>query len=63
MRTQLFIGGNWVDGNGTMPVHDPSDGSTITDVATAGDSECDAAVAAASEASASWAKTSPRVRS
>ena len=63
MRTQLFIGGNWVDGNGTMPVYDPSDGSVIAEVATAGEIECEAAITAASAAADDWAKTAPRVRS
>lgn len=63
MRTQLYIDGKWVDGNGTMPVYDPSDGSVIAEVATAGDAECEAALDAAHRAFPSWAKTAPRVRS
>lgn len=63
MRTQLYIDGKWVDGNGTMAVYDPSDGSVIAEVATAGDAECEAALAAAYRAFPSWAKTAPRVRS
>ena len=63
MRTQLYIDGKWVDGNGTMPVYDPSDGSVIAEVATAGDAECEAALVAAHRAFPSWAKTAPRVRS
>jgi succinate-semialdehyde dehydrogenase / glutarate-semialdehyde dehydrogenase len=63
MRTQLFINGEWVDGSKTTPVYDPSDLSVIADVALAGDSQCEAALAAADAASASWAATAPRVRS
>jgi succinate-semialdehyde dehydrogenase/glutarate-semialdehyde dehydrogenase len=63
MRTQLYIDGKWVDGNGTMAVYDPSDGSVIAEVATAGEAECEAALAAAHRAFPSWAKTAPRVRS
>jgi succinate-semialdehyde dehydrogenase/glutarate-semialdehyde dehydrogenase len=63
MRTQLFINGEWVDGPKTTPVYDPSDLSVIADVALAGDSQCEAALAAADAASASWAATAPRVRS
>ncbi|MSZ10948.1 MAG: aldehyde dehydrogenase family protein, partial [Actinobacteria bacterium] len=63
MRTQLFINGEWVDGSKTIPVYDPSDLSVIADVALAGDSQCEAALAAADAASASWAATAPRVRS
>ena len=62
MRTQLYIDGQWVDGNGTLDVIDPSDGSVIAKVATAGDSELEAALAAADRAAPAWAKTAPRVR-
>ena len=62
MRTQLYIDGQWVDGNGTLDVSDPSDGSVIAKVATAGDAEIEAALAAADRAAPAWAKTAPRVR-
>jgi succinate-semialdehyde dehydrogenase/glutarate-semialdehyde dehydrogenase len=62
MRTQLYIDGQWVDGNGTLEVIDPSDGSVIAKVATSGDKENFAALEAADRAAASWAKTAPRVR-
>ena len=63
LKTDLYIDGAWVKGNGTIPVLDPSTGSTICEVATAGDSECEAAISAAHRAFPSWAKTAPRVRS
>lgn len=63
MRTQLFINGEWVDGSNTAPVYDPSDLSVIAEVSLAGEKECEAALAAADAASASWAATAPRVRS
>jgi succinate-semialdehyde dehydrogenase/glutarate-semialdehyde dehydrogenase len=62
MRTQLYIDGQWVDGNGTLDVIDPSDGSVIAKVATAGDAEIESALAAAHRAAPAWAKTAPRVR-
>ncbi|MEY3893827.1 MAG: hypothetical protein RIR78_605 [Actinomycetota bacterium] len=62
MRTQLYIDGQWVDGNGTLDVIDPSDGSVIAKVATAGDAQIEAALAAADRAAPAWAKTAPRVR-
>ncbi len=62
MRTQLYIDGQWVDGNGTLDVIDPSDGSVIAKVATAGDTEIEAALAAADRAAPAWAKTAPRTR-
>jgi succinate-semialdehyde dehydrogenase / glutarate-semialdehyde dehydrogenase len=62
MRTQLYIDGQWVDGNGTLDVIDPSDGSVIAKVATAGDAQIEAALAAAHRAAPAWAKTAPRIR-
>jgi succinate-semialdehyde dehydrogenase/glutarate-semialdehyde dehydrogenase len=62
MRTQLYIDGQWVDGNGTLDVIDPSDGSVIAKVATSGDAQIEAALAAADRAAPAWAKTAPRVR-
>lgn len=63
MRTQLYIDGKWVDGSGKMPVYDPSDGSVIAEVATAGEAEVEAAIAAAHRAQPEWAATAPRYRS
>ena len=63
MRTQLFIDGQWVDGSSTIAVHDPSDGSIIAEVSLAGETECNAAIAAADVAAVAWAKTAPRYRS
>ena len=63
MRTQLFIDGKWQDGSGKVPVYDPSDGSLIAEVSTAGEDECEAALAAADQAFPAWAKSAPRFRS
>ncbi len=62
MKTKLFINGQWVEGDGRISVIDPSDESVIAEVSTAGDKECDAAVAAAHAAFPSWSKTAPRMR-
>jgi len=62
LKTDLYIDGEWLKGDGTLPVHDPSTGEVIAEIQTAGEKECDAAVAAASEAFKSWSKTAPRVR-
>ena len=62
MRTQLYIDGQWLDGNGTLDVIDPSDGSVIAKVSTAGDAQIEAALAAAHRAAPAWVKTAPRVR-
>ena len=62
LKTDLYIDGKWVKGDGSIPVTDPSTGEVIANVATAGDAECEAAVAAADRAFKSWSKTAPRVR-
>ena len=62
LKTDLYINGEWVKGNGTLPVYDPSNGSVIAEVQTAGDDECAAAVDAAAAAQKSFAATAPRVR-
>jgi len=61
LKTQLFIDGKWIDGTSTIAVTDPSDNSTIANVAVASDEHCAAAIDAASNAFKSWAKTAPRV--
>ncbi len=63
MRTELYIDGQWVQGASTVAVHDPSDGSVITEVSLASDAQCEAAIAAADAAAVAWAKTAPRFRS
>jgi len=62
LKTQLFIDGKWLDGTSSIAVTDPSDNSTIANVAVASDVHCAAAIDAASNAFKSWAKTAPRVR-
>ena len=62
LKTQLFIDGKWLNGTSTIAVTDPSDNSTIANVAVASDEHCAAAIDAASNAFKSWAKTAPRVR-
>jgi succinate-semialdehyde dehydrogenase / glutarate-semialdehyde dehydrogenase len=62
LKTQLFIDGKWLDGTSSIAVTDPSDNSTIANVAVASDEHCAAAIDAASNAFKSWAKTAPRVR-
>ncbi|MGA0189113.1 MAG: aldehyde dehydrogenase family protein, partial [Candidatus Nanopelagicaceae bacterium] len=62
LKTDLYIDGKWVKGSGTVPVYDPSDGSVIAEIQTAGEKECDAAVDAAHRAFPDWAKSAPRYR-
>jgi succinate-semialdehyde dehydrogenase/glutarate-semialdehyde dehydrogenase len=63
LKTNLYIDGAWVKGDGTLPVTDPSTGNVIAEVQTAGEAHCDAAVTAAHNAFKTWSKTAPRVRS
>ena len=63
LKTDLYIDGAWVKGDGTLPVTDTSTGNVIAEVATAGEAHCDAAVTAAHNAFKTWSKTAPRVRS
>jgi succinate-semialdehyde dehydrogenase/glutarate-semialdehyde dehydrogenase len=63
MKTDLYINGEWVKGDGKVPVYNPSTGEVIAEFQTAGEAQCDAAVSAAHAAFPSWAKTAPRVRS
>jgi succinate-semialdehyde dehydrogenase / glutarate-semialdehyde dehydrogenase len=60
----LFIGGTWRDAQGgaTLPVEDPSDGTTLTHVADASVEDGRAALDAAVAAQATWAATPPRDR-
>lgn len=60
--SEMLIDGRWVTGAGRVPVLDPSDGSVIAEVATAGEAECNAALAAATAAQPRWAATSARQR-
>ncbi|HEY8304944.1 MAG TPA: aldehyde dehydrogenase family protein, partial [Solirubrobacteraceae bacterium] len=60
----LYIGGKWrpATANATLPVEDPSTGEPLIEVADATPRDALAALAAASDAQASWAATAPRER-
>ncbi len=62
IKTDLYINGQWVKGESTLPVYDPSNNTVIAEVQIAGDKECDAAITAAYEAFPLWSKTAPRFR-
>ncbi|WP_338891203.1 NAD-dependent succinate-semialdehyde dehydrogenase [Rhodococcus sovatensis] len=63
--TGLFIGGSWGEARSgeTFDVLDPATGEVITSVADGGVVDAEAAMAAATQAQASWAATAPRERS
>jgi succinate-semialdehyde dehydrogenase/glutarate-semialdehyde dehydrogenase len=65
VKTQLFIGGEWRDASGgaTLAVEDPATGETLAEVADATNEDAEAALAAATEAFASWRNVAPRDRS
>jgi succinate-semialdehyde dehydrogenase/glutarate-semialdehyde dehydrogenase len=61
---QLYIGGQWRDasGGGTLAVEDPATGEPLVEVADAQPDDAMAALAAAAEAQAEWARHPPRER-
>lgn len=62
--TGLYIGGKWVNGSAAdrIAVEDPATGKTLLEIANATASDGLAALTAADEAQAAWAKTAPRER-
>ena len=62
--TKLYIAGKWVDGHGAgqIAVEDPATGKTLVEIANADHTDALAALTAADDAAASWAKVSPRER-
>jgi succinate-semialdehyde dehydrogenase/glutarate-semialdehyde dehydrogenase len=62
--TGLFINGEWVEGHAPdqIDVEDPATGKTLLSIANATAEDALAALAAADEAQAKWAKTAPRER-
>ncbi len=62
--SQLFIGGQWVDGSGSqgIEVEDPATGKVLKTIANATSEDALRALTAADEAQAKWAKTAPRER-
>src|SRR5918998_4019634 len=64
VKKQLYIGGEWRDGGSgeTLEVEDPSTGEALCEVADATPDDAVAALAAAADAQAEWAKTPPRDR-
>ena len=62
---QLFIGGEWRDASGgaTLEVEDPSTGEAICEIADATPDDAQAAIDAACDAQAEWAKSAPNERS
>jgi succinate-semialdehyde dehydrogenase/glutarate-semialdehyde dehydrogenase len=59
---QLYVGGEWRDGHGTVPVEDPSTGETLVEVADASPEDAIAALDAAVEAGEDFANHPPRAR-
>ncbi|MBA4116903.1 MAG: aldehyde dehydrogenase family protein, partial [Rubrobacter sp.] len=64
VKKQLFIGGEWRDAaeGGTLSVEDPSTGESLCEVADAQPEDALAALDAAVEAQADWARHPPRQR-
>ncbi len=64
VKKQLYIGGEWSDASegGTLAVEDPATGESLCEIADAQPDDAIAAIEAASEAQADWAKYPPRER-
>ncbi|MDR7304086.1 aldehyde dehydrogenase family protein [Haloactinomyces albus] len=64
MKTDMFIGGQWIPAASTFSTVNPANGEIITEVADATPSDVDRAVQAASEAfrSSEWAEMLPAAR-
>ncbi len=64
MKTNLLIGGAWIDGSDgeRIEVHDPATGEVITDVAAGTPADASRAVDVAADAQTGWAATPPRER-
>lgn len=60
--TGALIGGEWVQTGKTIPVDDPSTGTTLTEVADCGSEQALQALSAAAGAQAAWARHPPRER-
>lgn len=62
--TQLFINGQWVDGQAEnlIEVEDPSTGKVLTSIANASAEDALRALTAADEAQQKWSRTAPRER-
>jgi succinate-semialdehyde dehydrogenase/glutarate-semialdehyde dehydrogenase len=62
--TGLYIGGEWreAEGSGRLGVEDPSTGKTLIEVADGQPADALAALGAAADAQADWARTAPRER-
>jgi succinate-semialdehyde dehydrogenase/glutarate-semialdehyde dehydrogenase len=62
--TGLYIGGEWreAEGSGRLGVEDPSTGETLIEVADGQPADALAALGAAADAQADWARTAPRER-
>src|SRR5512146_1519537 len=63
MQTNLLIGGQFVDGQGTPEeILNPATGALIAKIPSASQEQIDEAVAAAAGACESWARTTPATR-
>ena len=62
LRTDLYLGGDWVATGSRFPVYNPATGEVLAEVADAGVEHGKDSVAAAHAAFGPWAATAPRVR-
>jgi succinate-semialdehyde dehydrogenase / glutarate-semialdehyde dehydrogenase len=63
LKTDAFINGQWVKGQGTFEVTDPATGHKLADVANLGAAEAEQAIAAANAAWPAWKNKTAKERS
>jgi succinate-semialdehyde dehydrogenase/glutarate-semialdehyde dehydrogenase len=63
LKTDALINGQWVKGTARFDVHDPSNGTTLADVANLGPTDAEAAIAAANAAWPAWRNKTGKERS
>ncbi|SHE56974.1 succinate-semialdehyde dehydrogenase / glutarate-semialdehyde dehydrogenase [Microbulbifer donghaiensis] len=62
LKTQCFVGGEWVSGSGQLEVFNPATGKLLATVETVGSAETEQAIEAADRAMKAWQKTSAKER-
>jgi succinate-semialdehyde dehydrogenase/glutarate-semialdehyde dehydrogenase len=63
LKTDAYVGGQWVNGSSRFAVHDPATGKHLAEVANLGPTEAHAAIAAANAAWPAWRSKTAKERS
>jgi succinate-semialdehyde dehydrogenase/glutarate-semialdehyde dehydrogenase len=63
VKTEAFVGGDWIPTDARLAVHDPATGAKLADVASAGEPEAQRAIRAAGAAFPAWRQATAKERS